>query len=223
MLLYILITSLSAFNYWPLQSQISSKEKKHQASKTNAPTINAKTNNPARKIKHYHVEETVSLKFGGYKSEYDISNPNMINTFDLGPNGTRTITPIYEDGKAPPEEPAIKQDTVMNIKKPATIAISDAPKKKDSYAYIDVIKTYERVSDKGYESIDMLKKVGNSYFFNDEFDKAEKCYSKLFSITADVEPEYYYRYSIVLKATGNIQKSEEFLKKFNQLSSISSR
>lgn len=223
MLLYILIVGLSSFSYWPLQSQVSSKEKKQQAPKTSPPTMSAKPNSPTRKIKYYHVEETVSLKFGGYKSEYDVTNPNMINTYDLGPNGIRTITPVYDDGQIQHEEPTIKPDTIMNIKKTAPLSISDAPKKKDSYAYIDVIKTYERVADKGYESIDMLKKVGNSYFFNDEFDKAEKCYSKLFSITSDLEPEYYYRYSIVLKSTGNIQKSDEYLKKFNQLSSISSR
>nr|WP_315197413.1 tetratricopeptide repeat protein [uncultured Flavobacterium sp.] len=213
-LLYILIVSLSSFNYWPLQSQITTNEKKQQASKTS----------PPRKIKYYHVVETVPLKFGGYSSEYDVTNPNIINTYDLGPNGTRTITAIYEnEEKIQYDEPTLKPDTIMNIKKSASISISDAPKRESSVAYINIIKTYERVSDKGYESVEMLKKLGNSYFFNDEFEKAEKCYSKLFSITANLEPDFYYRYSIVLKAMGNIQKSEEFLKKFNQLSSITSR
>lgn len=221
MLLYILIMNLSSFN-WPLQSQISSDEKKLQVSTTDSTIMKANSHNPRRKIKYYHVEETVTLKFGGYKSEYDVTNPNIINTYDLGPNGKRTITPVYDE-QIQHDSPTLKQDTFMNIKKPAPISISDTPKKKGSYAYIDVIKTYERVADKGYESIDMLKKIGNSYFFNDEFEKAEKCYSKLFSITADVEPEYYYRYSIVLKSIGNIQKSDEYLKKFNQISRISSR
>ncbi|PKB18925.1 hypothetical protein [Flavobacterium sp. 5] len=223
-LLYVLIIGLSSFNCWSLQSQISLNEKKLQASKNSSSTTNAQGKPPTKKIKYYHVEETVTLKFGGYKTVYDVINPNIINTYDLGPNGSRTITPVYEDEvQIQHEEPTIKSDTVMNIKKPASISISDAPKKKDSYAYIDVIKTYERVADKGYESVDMLKKVGNSYFFNDEFEKAEKCYSKLFSITTDVEPEYYYRYSITLKSMGNIQKSDEFLKKFNQLSSVKPR
>jgi len=209
-LLYLLIIGLSPFNCWSLQSQISLNDKKKQNSQT--------VNEPRKRIKYYHVEETVTLKFGGYKTVYDVINPNIINTYDLGPNGTRIITPVYED-ELQTEEPTLKPDTILNIKKPAALVLSDTPKKADSYAYIDVIKTYERVSDKGYASIDMLKKVGNSYFFNDEFEKAEKCYGKLFSITTDVEPEYYYRYAISLKSTGNIQKSEEFLKKFNQLSS----
>lgn len=217
-LLFILIIGLSPFNCWSLQSQVSLNDKK-KASTNSSPATNAQVNDTRKRIKYYHVEETVTLKFGGYKTVYDVINPNIINTYDLGPNGTRIITPVYED-EAPLEESNLKPDTVLNIKKPAAMVISDTPKKSaDSYAYIDVIKTYERVSDKGYASIDMLKKVGNSYFFNDEFEKAEKCYGKLFSITADVEPEYYYRYAISLKSIGNTQKSEEFLKKFNQLSS----
>jgi tetratricopeptide (TPR) repeat protein len=224
MLPYILIASLSSFNYWPMQSQVSPNKKKPETSRIAAPITNMKDHTPARKIKHYHVMETVPLKFGGYTSEYDVTDPNIINTYDLGPNGTRIITAIYEDEvQIQHDEPALKPDTIMNIKKSASIAISDTPKRENSVAYINILKTYERVSDKGYESVEMLKKLGNSYFFNDEFEKAEKCYSKLFSITANLEPDFYYRYSIVLKAMGNIQKSEEFLKKFNQLSSITSR
>ena len=96
-------------------------------------------------------------------------------------------------------------------------------KQYESLAYIDAAKTYERVAEKGYESIDMLKKMGDSYFFNDELDKAEKCYGKLFSKTSDLEPEYYYRYSIALKSIGKTDKANEYLKKFNQLSSNNTR
>jgi tetratricopeptide (TPR) repeat protein len=96
--------------------------------------------------------------------------------------------------------------------------VSSEDKKSDNYAYIDAVKTYERVSDKGYKSVDMLKKMGNAYFFNEELDKAAKCYGELCDMTADLEPEYYYRYSIALKAIGENEKASEYLKKFNQLS-----
>jgi tetratricopeptide (TPR) repeat protein len=97
-------------------------------------------------------------------------------------------------------------------------AVSNEPKKKDNYAYIDALKTYERVSDKGYKSPEMLKKMGNAYFFNEELDKAAKYYGELCDMTTDLEPEYYYRYSISLKAIGEDEKASENLKKFNQLS-----
>jgi len=97
-------------------------------------------------------------------------------------------------------------------------AVSNETKKKDNYVYIDAAKTYERVTEKGYKSPDMLKKMGNAFFFNDEFDKAAKCYGELCDMTADLEPEYYYRYSISLKAIGEDEKATENLKKFNELS-----
>jgi tetratricopeptide (TPR) repeat protein len=96
--------------------------------------------------------------------------------------------------------------------------VSKETKKKETYAYIDAVKTYERVSEKGYKSPDMLKKMGDTYFFNEELDKAAKCYGELCEMTTDLEPEYYYRYSISLKAIGQDEKASENLKKFNQLS-----
>ena len=47
--------------------------------------------------------------------------------------------------------------------------VAAGDKKYDNYAYIDAIKTYERVAEKGYKSEDMFKKLGNSYYFNSEF------------------------------------------------------
>ena len=61
-------------------------------------------------------------------------------------------------------------------------------KKYDSYAYIDAIKTYERVAEKGYKSEDMFKKLGNSYYFNSDFDGAAKWYGELFAMNTAVEP-----------------------------------
>lgn len=217
--IYILIISLFSSNSWTQSNSVSLSEKKPKKTNTNSKVMNSKVNIP-KKIKYYHVEETTTLKFGGYKTVYDVTDPKMINTDDLGPNGLRTITPVYEDKvQLELQETTLKSDTSIRKKVNSTaILITDKPKKKDSYAYIDIIKTYERVADKGYESIDMLKKMGNSYFFDDELEKAEKCYNKLFSLTTDLEPEYYYRYSIALRAMGKIEMSNEFLKKFNELS-----
>ncbi|OUL61232.1 OmpA family protein [Flavobacterium sp. AJR] len=101
------------------------------------------------------------------------------------------------------------------------IAFGD--KKYDNYAYIDAIKTYERVAEKGYKSEDMFKKLGNSYYFNSEFDKAAKWYGELFAMNTEVEPEYYYRYAQSLKSTGNITKANQMLDLFNQKSKKDTR
>ena len=73
--------------------------------------------------------------------------------------------------------------------------LESADKKYESLAYIDAIKVYEKVAEEGYESADLYKKLGNSYYFNADLIQAGKWYEKLFNMNQDVEPEYYYRYS----------------------------
>ncbi|TDD93599.1 OmpA family protein [Flavobacterium cellulosilyticum] len=96
--------------------------------------------------------------------------------------------------------------------------IAAADRKYDNFAYIDAIKTYERVAEKGYKSVDMFQKLGNSYYFNGQLEKASKWYDELFAMTSDIEPEYYYRYAQSLKAAGNIEKANKMLDLFHQKS-----
>jgi len=220
MLLYTVTVCLFSFNSWA-QTTTTLNQKKADESKINSISKNDKAYVTTKKIKYYHVEEIVPLKFGGYKTVYDVKDPKLIRTYDLGPNNRRIITPIYENEETVEHiEPTLKSDSLKKIETSTALSISDAPKRANTFAYIDIIKTYERVSDKGYVSVEMLKKVADSYFFSDELEKAEKCYAKLFSLTTDLQPEYYYRYSIALKAMGKKEESSEFLKKFNELSSI---
>ncbi|MFH7000988.1 OmpA family protein [Flavobacterium bizetiae] len=93
--------------------------------------------------------------------------------------------------------------------------VAAGDKKYDNYAYIDAIKTYERVADKGYKSEDMFKKLGNSYYFNSDFDGAAKWYGELFAMNTSPEPEYYYRYAQSLKSTGQMDKANKVLGEFN--------
>ena len=93
-----------------------------------------------------------------------------------------------------------------------------ADKQYDKFAYVDAIKTYERIFAKGYKSQDMLQKLGDSYYFKADLDNAAKWYGELFGFTQDVAPEYYYRYSQSLKAVKDYKKADEMLAKFNQKS-----
>lgn len=94
--------------------------------------------------------------------------------------------------------------------------LASADKKYEKYAFVDAIKTYERVAEKGYKSVDLFQKLGNAYYFNAELEKANKWYSELFAMNQPVEPEYYYRYSQTLKATGDYVKANQVLEQFNQ-------
>ncbi|MEN0011067.1 OmpA family protein [Flavobacterium nitrogenifigens] len=101
--------------------------------------------------------------------------------------------------------------------------INNADKKYDGYAYIDAIKTYEKVAAKGYKSEDMFKKLGNAYYFNSDFQNAAKWYGELFTMNTNVEPEYYFRYAQSLKSTGDINKANKLLDEFNAISKNDSR
>jgi len=91
-------------------------------------------------------------------------------------------------------------------------------KEYDKFAYVDAIKTYERIYAKGYKSQDMLEKLGDSYYFKADLDNAAKWYGELFAFSQEVAPEYYYRYAQSLKAIKDYKKADEMMAKFNQKS-----
>jgi tetratricopeptide (TPR) repeat protein len=164
-----------------------------------------------RTVKSYHVEEKIKMNFGGYTVIYNVSDSSLINSTDLGPNNTRVITQRF----AKPEQ---LMDSLKPIVNPSNLKTTDSLNKQGGYANVVMIKTYERVAEKGYKSVDIFQKLGNAFYFNDELNKAAKWYAELFAITTDLEPEYYYRYSASLKAIGENEKANEMLAKFNQLS-----
>jgi tetratricopeptide (TPR) repeat protein len=96
--------------------------------------------------------------------------------------------------------------------------IPAADKKNVTCVYVNVIKTYERVAEKGYKSIDMFKKIGDSYYANFELDKAARWYCELFAMTTDLEPKYYQQYAKSLKSIGENDAAIEILEKLNQKS-----
>lgn len=52
--------------------------------------------------------------------------------------------------------------------------------KKQKYALIDVHKTYERVIEKGYDSIEMFEYLGNYYYKSKDFEKSKLYFDILF-------------------------------------------
>ena len=101
--------------------------------------------------------------------------------------------------------------------------LANADKQYNSYAYINAIKTYEKVANKGYKSVDMFQKLGNSYYFNSELEKAAKWYGELFAMTSDLEPEYYYRYAHCLKSIGENDKANKLMDQLHQKAGTENR
>ena len=98
-----------------------------------------------------------------------------------------------------------------------------ATKKFNRFAYVDAIETYKRLASKGYKSVDMFKKLGDSYYFNGDLESASQWYDALFDMNPTLEPEYYYRYSQALKSVGNYEKADQKMQEFSKQSSSDSR
>ncbi len=92
-----------------------------------------------------------------------------------------------------------------------------ADKSYDKFAYVDAIKTYERIVAKGYKSQDLLQKLGNAYYFKADLVKAAKWYGELFTFSQNIEPEYYYRYAQSLKEVNDYSKADDMMAKFKEL------
>ncbi len=94
--------------------------------------------------------------------------------------------------------------------------VQKGDKQYEQYAYIDAIKTYEAVAEKGYKSVDVFQKLGNAYYFNGELDKANKWYVELFAMNESIDSEYYFRHSQTLKSVGDYEKANQMLEQFSQ-------
>ncbi len=87
-----------------------------------------------------------------------------------------------------------------------------------NFAYIDAIKVYESIAKKGFINQELLERLGDSYYFNAEYDKAFTWYEKLFQNEEyKVQPEYYYRYALSLKSVGKYTESDQMMNKFVEL------
>lgn len=86
-----------------------------------------------------------------------------------------------------------------------------AEKAYEKLAYVNAIKTYERLVSKGYVSVEILEKLADSYYFKADYEKAAQYYSRLIDLNQEVYPEYYYRYALTLKTLGNYKKADEMM------------
>lgn len=95
--------------------------------------------------------------------------------------------------------------------------IKSGDKKFDSYNFIDARNIYLSVVENGYSSQDVYEKLGDSYYFNAELDKASKWYAKLYYEYKDtVMPEYLFRYSQTLKNLGDYKSADKVMADFNR-------
>jgi len=162
----------------------------------------------------YRVEERINMNFGSTITTYEVSNINLVGTNDLGGTNTRIITPKYGKVRAKVIAIASLNEQPMTAIKNALPVVA-IPSKVDrtppKSVNIDILSTYERIIDKGYKSLDMLKRVANSRYFDGDLEIAAKYYTQLFELTTDLEPVFFFRYAQSLKAANQVARANEMM------------
>jgi hypothetical protein len=167
----------------------------------------------------YHVEEKINMQFGGTTTTYTVTDASLINTNDLGPQNKRIVTPKYGKPKAKAITilPTASLTTYENepVALPPTSPF--AIKTKERYAMINLLDTYERMLEKGFKTVEMLKNVGDKHFFDGDLVIAAKWYTQVFDMTTALEPEYYYRYAVSLASICQDEKANIMMQCYEEL------
>ena len=98
--------------------------------------------------------------------------------------------------------------------------VKKADEEFEAYAYIDAREIYLKVVENGYESAQIYKKLGDTYYFNGEYSDAAQWYKKLVDTYPNqLEPEYYYRAAQTFKSIGEYYLSKKMMGEFSSRSS----
>ncbi len=97
-------------------------------------------------------------------------------------------------------------------------SIEKANENFERFAFVDARKIYLQVAENGYESKDLLQKLGDSYYFNAQLEDAVPWYDKLTNnYQEEVDPEYLFRYSQSLKSIEQYDEADKVMEKFNTI------
>lgn len=159
------------------------------------------------------------------KKNYYIETKNLNKEEGINRSPTNLVEIKIDSKKIEiPENPKLEKASlalvIRNLTKSEPVAVvnDETSRIKRDHLFINIIDIYERVAEKGYQSIYLFKELGNYYFFKNQMGKAARWYEELFAMTTDLEPVYYYRFGDALKKTGKTERGNAMVEKFNQLS-----
>ncbi|APQ19230.1 OmpA family protein [Maribacter hydrothermalis] len=96
--------------------------------------------------------------------------------------------------------------------------IEKGNEKFEAYSFRPAIDIYKKVLEKGYSSADLLRKLGDSYYYNAEYKDAGDTYMKLMSEFPDeTTAEDYFKYAQTLKTLGDYDTSGMIMSKFKEM------
>ena len=92
-----------------------------------------------------------------------------------------------------------------------------AENKYEKFAFIDSREVYEKMANKGFKSVEIFSKLGDTYYFNNDYQGALKWYNQLFKLdNKDIPTEYFFRYAQTLKNDRQYTKANDLLKRFSR-------
>lgn len=97
-------------------------------------------------------------------------------------------------------------------------AKSKADSRYNEYSFSPAIDIYKKVLDKGYVSQDLLKRLGNAYYFNAKYEEAANVYKRLAEDFPDeTDPAYIFRYAQSLKTLGDYDAAAVLMTRFKEM------
>lgn len=90
-------------------------------------------------------------------------------------------------------------------------------KEYDLYSFISAREYYLKVANKGNASPELLQKLGDSYYYISDYEKASKWYSLFLQSKSEVPPEYLYRYALSLKTIKAYAESDAIMDQFYKI------
>jgi len=96
--------------------------------------------------------------------------------------------------------------------------INKANQEFDDFGYIVAREIYLKVAEEGYESPDIYKKIGDTYYFNGDLSNASIWYTKLIDrYPGEIEAVYLYRAAQSLKSLGKYEESDKLMSAYANL------
>ena len=93
-----------------------------------------------------------------------------------------------------------------------------ADKEFEKYAFIDAREIFVKLAERGERSVEIFSKLGDSYYYNNDYPKAYKWYAELFTFEEQaISRAHFFRYAQTLKSIGYYEEADQVLAKFYQL------
>ena len=94
--------------------------------------------------------------------------------------------------------------------------VRQAKKEYDNLAYVKTSEILLEVANNGFKSVDLLQKLADSFYFNNQMKEAVQWYGELMAMNENMDPEYYFRYAQALKSIEDYTESDIWMTKFHE-------